>query len=808
MSEFAIKDKKLVTIFTVVLTLAIVYIFNANTAKINNSIQNVFYQIKGEETPDSNIVIIHITSSDIENLGDWPLKRSYYALLIQNLNKLNVSKIGIEVFLSENITSQSVYNSVLNKTIQQSKNVVLSSIAENIHESKEEVSAGSVLLSVPAQKLTDVSSGHINILTKANIIIPHLINIDGSQMKSFASQLSNEENIPSKMDINFSSSWKRFTNYNLLEFFEMIENGNSELKNFKNKTIIIGVSDPLVAKTIKTGFDDELPGIGLHAIALNNINKRDWINSEYLNISFFVFGFLALLAIIFISDRVIIYFVLFVLVLVLSYYLFNYSQITLNYFAFILPAIFGGVLNWFLSFFENKRQLSDSISETKFLKHTLAEEEKFLVSLKEKLSTESGEQKDNLLNKIKVLEEQVEELKLEEEEDAEAYTQNTTGNNFEGIIYRSRKMGNIVSLIKKVAPENASVLVMGESGSGKELVANAIHNLSERKNEKFVVVNCAALPDNLLESELFGHVKGAFTDAIKDKAGRFEEANFGTLFLDEIGETSENFQVKLLRVLQSGDFQKVGSSQTVHADVRIVAATNKNLKDQVSKGRFREDLYYRLNVIAIEMPSLNNRSEDIEILANYFITKENNNLTLSKAVMKKLTENKWKGNVRELESVIKRAAIFAKAENREIVKLVDLPIELAKQNKSDLENMILESLREKMFSHSSINETAKELGDLSRTIISENFRGIFFRYYCENNYDLEKTVQIIAETDEESISEKVKTKGSTYLKNIEKDLSNHSEKSFEEIKTQFASKYKNLPQKYHTYLDRIIKKKL
>ncbi|MCP5063963.1 MAG: CHASE2 domain-containing protein, partial [Ignavibacteriae bacterium] len=437
-----------------------------------------------------------------------------------------------------------------------------------------------------------------------NIVIPNIINIEDGQLKSFASQLSDGINIPSKMEINFASSWERFTNYSLLDFFEMIENGNAELNNFKNKTIIIGVSDPLVAKTIKTGFDDELPGIGLHAIALNNINNRNWIDSEYLNISFFVFGFLALLAIFFVNNRVIIYFVLFALVLILSYYLFSYLQISLNYLAFILPVIFGGALNWFLSFFENKRQLSDSISETKFLKYTLAEEEKFLISLKEKLSTESGEQKDILLNKIKVLEDQVEELKLEEEEDAEAYTQNTSSDNFEGIIYRSKKMGNIVSLIKKVAPENASVLIMGESGSGKELVANAIHNLSERKDEKFVVVNCAALTDNLLESELFGHVKGAFTDAIKDKAGRFEEANFGTLFLDEIGETSENFQVKLLRVLQSGDFQKVGSSKTIHADVRIVAATNKNLKDQVTKGRFREDLYYRLNVIAIEIPSL------------------------------------------------------------------------------------------------------------------------------------------------------------------------------------------------------------
>ncbi|MEE9429626.1 MAG: sigma 54-interacting transcriptional regulator [Melioribacteraceae bacterium] len=808
MSVLAIKDKKIVTLFVTALALIAVYIFNGNTVKINNSIQNVFYQIKGEETPDSNIILIHITSSDIENLGDWPLKRSYYALLVQNLTKLKVKKIGIEVFISENITSQSLYNSVLSKTIRQSKNVVLSSIAENIYKNKNEYLASSISLSVPAKKYSDINSGHINILLEDNIVVPNNIKVGTNFIKSFSSQLSDAKNIPTEMKINFSSSWKRYTSYSLLEFFGMVEQNNVELNNFKNKIIIIGVSDPLIAKTITTGFDSELPGVGLHAIALNNINNKNWIDDNYLTTSFLVFGLLALLGVFLVNTKTYFYFGLWAFILLLSYFLFGYLQISLNYLAFVLPAFIGGALYWFLSFFENKKQLSDSITETKFLKHSLAEEEKSLTLLKEKLITESGDQREVLLNKIKVLEGEVEGLKLEEKEDVEAFVQNTSVNNFEGIIYRSKKMGSIVNLIKKVAPENATVLIMGKSGSGKELVANAIHNLSKRKDEKIVIVNCAALPDNLLESELFGHVKGAFTDAIKDKIGRFEEANNGTLFLDEIGETSENFQVKLLRVLQSGDFQKVGSSQTIHADVRIVAATNKNLKDLVSKGKFREDLYYRLNVIVIELPSLNDKVEDVEILADYFVKKENENLTLSKAVMNKLTNNKWKGNVRELESVIKRAAIFAKSENREIVKLVDLPIELAKHNKSELENMILESLREKKFSHSSINETAKEVGDLSRTIISENFRGIFFRYYCENNYDLEKAVEQIAETNEESVNEKVKSKCSTYLSNIEKDLTNHSEKTFEEVKTQLASKYKNLPQKYHTFLDKVIKRKM
>ncbi len=322
----------------------------------------------------------------------------------------------------------------------------------------------------------------------------------------------------------------------------------------------------------------------------------------------------------------------------------------------------------------------------------------------------------------------------------------------------------------------------------------------------FVAVNCAALTDNLLESELFGHVKGAFTGAVADKIGRFEEANNGTLFLDEIGETSDNFQVKLLRVLQTGDFQKVGSSKTDKVDVRIVAATNKNLFELVKLKKFREDLFYRLNVINIELPNLRERKEDIELLAEYFAKREGEDFTFSKAVINRLIENEWKGNIRELESIIKRSIIFAKSESRTLIQLKDLPDDLSKLQKDELENLILESLREKKFSHSSINETAKELGNLNRTVISENFRGLLFRSYSQNDFNIELTVEEISSSDDSKIIEKVESKLNKFLSNIQNDVRKHSDKSFEEVKYHLNSKYKNLPQKYHVYLDLVIKK--
>jgi two-component system response regulator AtoC len=238
---------------------------------------------------------------------------------------------------------------------------------------------------------------------------------------------------------------------------------------------------------------------------------------------------------------------------------------------------------------------------------------------------------------------------------------------FGEIIGRSEKMVEVYGLIKKVAPFRTTVLIAGDSGTGKELVARAIHLYSTRNDEKFVALNCGAIPEHLLESELFGHVRGAFTDAHSDRKGLFEEADKGTLFLDEIGELPLALQVKLLRTLQDGEVRRIGSSKATTVDVRVVAATARNLKDDVAAGRFREDLYYRLNVVQIPLPKLRDRLADIEPLVTHFVSKTNGRLGTSiRAVdgeaMKALMAYPWPGNVRELENVIERAAVLAEGQ--------------------------------------------------------------------------------------------------------------------------------------------------
>ena len=246
------------------------------------------------------------------------------------------------------------------------------------------------------------------------------------------------------------------------------------------------------------------------------------------------------------------------------------------------------------------------------------------------------------------------------------------------IIGKSKKIEEVLSLVQKVAPSLSTVLITGESGTGKELVARAIHALSPRSKGPFVAVNCMALNPNLLESELFGHEKGAFTGAVSTKKGRFELANKGTLFLDEIGELSLDVQVKLLRVLQEKQIERVGSTKTIPVDIRLVCATNKDLQQEVAAGRFREDLYYRLNVVEIKVPPLRERKEDIPLLVAFFTQKicAENKLEpkrFSAQALEYLTLYDWPGNVRQLENVVERCVVLAKDKE---IGIEDLPAEL------------------------------------------------------------------------------------------------------------------------------------
>ena len=246
---------------------------------------------------------------------------------------------------------------------------------------------------------------------------------------------------------------------------------------------------------------------------------------------------------------------------------------------------------------------------------------------------------------------------------------------FGGILGRSRPMQALFQMLETVARSNSTILITGETGTGKEVVARAIHHNSPRRANRFVAINCSAIPETLLEAELFGHVRGAFTGAVGARQGRFEQAHKGTLFLDEVGTMSTALQMKLLRALQEREFERVGDNQTIKVDVRVIAATNSELAKMVSEGSFREDLYYRLNVIPIQLPPLRERRDDIPILVKHFLEKFSaSTTTVSQGAMRLLMAYLWPGNVRQLENAIERAV--ALSAGRDTLDVSDLPPEV------------------------------------------------------------------------------------------------------------------------------------
>lgn len=286
---------------------------------------------------------------------------------------------------------------------------------------------------------------------------------------------------------------------------------------------------------------------------------------------------------------------------------------------------------------------------------------------------------------------------------------NQSGPPITGLIGTSAAMEEVYRTIRRVARSNASVLLLGETGTGKELVANAVHRLSLRNNGPFVRVNCGALSENLLESELFGHVRGSFTGAVTNRTGRFEAAHGGTIFLDEINSTSLHLQVKLLRVLQEREFERVGDTQTICVDTRVIAASNRELGDEVAAGRFREDLYWRLNVVPIELPSLRERKEDVPQLVVHFLNyygelNDRYVVHIQQEAMTALQDYDWPGNVRELQNYIERAIVTAPSD--------ELTLELLPE--------IVRSGRSRLTQHRW--QGAADLESLTYTVVEQGLR--------------------------------------------------------------------------------------
>lgn len=835
------------------------------TKKAEERWLDIAYKIRGESRIDSSIVILYIDADDIKALGGLPLRRSYYALLASAVQNCGAGAVGFDIVFGESTPEYREHDRLFASVAGGMKNAVFSGYFNKMAR-EESASSGNIPdrflfdfspaaawqsgwdFDLPYSELLEAapSVGHSHLSSSNGIplfmstggkLLPALsfelarIYLGGSKSETIfrpgeVSANSGNRTLGFPIDdegnvtVNFSGG---IGSLNLVSAFDFLKSYDSdpagkELFSFAGKIVLVGIISEGRSKFIETPFSDEFPSVGIHAMALNNALGGSFIRHSPIWLNVVIALALTLLAVLLIGSVKEKYGLLFLVLLMILYVsvawmIFARGNYLLPVVLPVLVLIATGAAVTAYRQQLMRRSLKHLSDERNFLTQEIKNKQTSMEELQKALESgaleNASEKSEETLRNIRKYEDEISRLRavVSDYEPVAPVAEKAPAEKelFEEIVYSgASRMKEVVSFIQKISDTNATVLIMGESGTGKELVAKAIHNTSGRKLRPFIPVNCGALSESLLESELFGHERGAFTGAVKERQGRFELADTGTIFLDEIGDTSEPFQVKLLRVLQDGTFERVGGTAIKKVDVRIIAATNKQLKQRVAEKKFREDLYYRLNVLTMQLPPLRERKEDIPVLVNHFLAGENQKIRCSIGAMNVLKSHIWNGNIRELQSVVTRASLMAKTENRDLIQLRDLPSEISSNSSGSLEidDQIPALMRAKRFSRNAISETALELGGLSRGTVAEYFRGYCFKVFSESGWDADKTVRAVSGSKEAEYNAKVRNKISDYYKNAV-DSVDRSLTLSENIQ-KARPKYKNLPQRYHSFLNKVI----
>jgi transcriptional regulator with GAF, ATPase, and Fis domain/CHASE2 domain-containing sensor protein len=856
------------------LALACSFLFANFIETVDHALLAKTFRLRGETRLDSSVVILYFSSDDLAILGDLPLKRSYYALLVNALHDLGAGAIGFDIGFTEQDKEHDEYDRVFAGVVKNAGNVVMSGYFRSL--AADNAQAGSAMEEIP-ERLTVAASGlsassmfplgkqpelpfpalldgvagigHTNFTDRFDI--PAFVRNGDRLVPSFAVELLAVRNgVPTSgmafaghtvtltgsgapfvvpfdgdgnLAVNYAGGMQTLTVCPVIDFlkaYDIYKAGAAPplpIKGLAGKIVLIGIIAEGRSAFVTTPFQSQFPSVALHAMAIENALHGDLLT----HVPVFIETLLALLACLactwLIAQRragtaVGVIIVLLVLCGGVSFGLFALKAVVLPLGRILFTTFFVSAVLLVYKHNEAESRVALMDEERSTLTNELAERERLLKALEyqvEEARKAGSADRDRLSTEAVRLREEMRTLKIQREEDnaqpAPAVIQGEERRSFHGILYHAHgPMAKVIEFVRMIANNDAPVMILGESGTGKELIANAIHAESDRKEKPFVAVNCGALTETLLESELFGHERGAFTGAVKEKPGRFERADTGTIFLDEIAETTEAFQVKLLRVLQEGTFERVGGTEMKHVNVRILAATNRDVKAQVKEKKFREDLYYRLNVFTVQLPSLRERAEDIPILSDAFVTAEAPGVQLSIAALDSLQRHQWKGNVRELQSAMKRACVLAKAAGRSIIYWKDLPSEIAEftSGGDTMEERILATLRKKNFSRSAISETAEELGGLNRGTVAEYFRGICFKEFRAQNFDAAAAARELWSGAADDAKEKVEKKLAEYLSNAVEKVDRSS--TLEISRQASQPKYKNLPQRYHPDLDALI----
>jgi transcriptional regulator with GAF, ATPase, and Fis domain/CHASE2 domain-containing sensor protein len=857
--------KQLLVIASVALLAAVPASFLPRVlAPLEDQVTSLKYAARGTRQADTNIVLVYVDDEAIKTLG-WPVRRNFYALMVNVLTELQVRTIGIEVMFEDQKLDFQEYDELLTTVLRRSHRVVLTSYFTAMFPVSGVVPPPSStrfpnVEGVPLQGsgyhrpfpgLFEAASGvgHVNFVYDADspffvrtdsIVVPAFslevirtylqagregVRFDGGRVTINGARGSIEFDVGSlgSRQVDYPGSLAAFHAYPFLEVLRSYDALRADrptrvpVASFKDKSVLIGVVAEGRSQFYRTPVSARTPSLLLHASCLDNALGRGFpreISGSLLVVLVALVG--CAVGWVLLEFRSPIHWIIAVLVVAVAVAaavaLFVLAGILLPVIPIFLDSIIAGFLGLSLRHRRAKVEVDVLRGEKESVLAQLRDREAKLSVLERELVNmqvaRSNNRTEELLEEIRRYKEEIRTL-ASQADDLEAYRSAPDGaggamEDFEGLIHdRTGRMREVVEFIMKMAASDAPILVLGESGTGKELVARAIHKRSKRSGGPFVAVNCGALTETLLESELFGHERGSFTGAVKDRMGRFELATGGTILLDEIGEVSENFQVKLLRVLQEGEFERVGGTKTVKVDVRVLAATNRDLREQVRAGKFREDLFYRLNVLTVSLPPLRERVEDISFLVDFFLRREGEGLSISKNAMDALRSYEWRGNVRELESAVKRAVLLARADRRTMIAIKDLHEEVVASGRRALavESQILDSLREKKFSRSSITETADELGGLNRGTVAEYLRGECLKAFVESGFDLDKAVRMITLTVEPAVLDRVSKRVQEYLQNLIEAVD--GSQPWDISRMGLRPKMKNLPQKYHPALEAV-----
>ncbi len=798
---------------------------------LDNGLLNLYTRLRGPREVSKDILFVHMGDEDIQALSGWPVTRDYYAYFVHLLTEQNVKVIGLDLLLDTESQTYPEYDQMLASFIKTNGNVIL----PFVYQKRED----DVSFLKPAEIFTNhVKETGFSNLGESSLLnrIPVSINYKDQRHFTFGVMLAktalNADSLAIKehallfyqggksireigldanhnMLLNHFGSPGQINSIGFVDAIKILEDHPDSL-NLKNKHVILGstaTSLPVIKRTV---LCSQFPATLAHVTVFENIFYQNWIKvlPWFITPLWTIILIILLLWMQFLSltdgiRKSLLILIGYLLPGFLGFVILNIRMPALPFYLCIMAII--TKLSWI--FYTKKQLLS---GRNRLLKAQIQKKRSELKIIQETLD-KSRMDVDEKTVSLHQKEETVERLKshindLESSNLPVSHFRTT----FEEIIHApDSSVNELLQTVEKIGESDISVLITGETGTGKELVAKALHQQSQLKNRPFVAVNCGALPDALLESELFGHEKGSFTGALTQRRGRFETAHRGTLFLDEITETSSAFQARLLRALQEGEIERLGSEKPIQVDVRIIAASNKDVEKEVIAGHFRQDLFYRLNGFILTIPPLRERRMDIPLLVTHFIGKyTSHKMNISYEALNKLKTWHWPGNVRELENIIHRSVVLVQSEKRNLIRLSDLPETIVgpKEIQSELipiDQQILKALRQFEFSHTSIRMTADALGNKDRGTITEYLRGMCFQKLVENNYNLDKAATSLAGSSSPKIYNRVHKKMHGYLKNLKSQSKNHDENS--EPETTMPSAFSGLPKKYHEALKQVIR---